>query len=186
MRRFLFALALSPLSCLAQSVVVNPGAGAPPPTTEQVGAYRGMGNAAMDASGPALGGDARVQINPASAGSAADRERAQQIAAAQPAGAPTASAQGYQASSSAASLQALADYQAAHTPRQLGQRVRQPAPLDPVAGELRSQGWLANWSATLVRAGVPETKVNFEARRLDREAFAAWAHRQILFIHTTP
>lgn len=163
MRRILLALAVLPLSCLAQSVTVNPPALTP-----------GLSQPSDTASGP---------VNPSAKASAAVAQDAVQGTPATRA--PTASEQGYDADANAESAQALADFQATHTARQLGQIIRQPAPLDPVAANPRAQGWLANWTATLVRAGVPETKVAFEAHRLDREAFAAWAHRQLLSVNAS-
>lgn len=95
-------------------------------------------------------------------------------------GAPTASEQGLVSEGD----RALASYQAeqqalASTPRQQGITVPVSGPIDPVAGNPADAGWVANWSYALERAGVPAWKVDFEAARLDREAFGQWAWREI-------
>lgn len=95
-------------------------------------------------------------------------------------GAPTASEQGLVSEGD----KALASYQAeqqalASTPRQQGVTVPVSGPIDPVAGNSADAGWVANWSYALEKAGVPAWKVDFEAARLDREAFGQWAWREI-------
>lgn len=100
---------------------------------------------------------------------------------------PTAAQQGYNPGVNAAQMAAAKKaYDEAHTPRQLGEVVHQPAPLNPVASQAHLSGWLSNWSYTLERAGVPKSKVDFEAQRLDQHAFATWAHRQLMFIKRFP
>lgn len=172
MRRILFALAVLPLSCFAQSVTVNPPS-------------MGQDSSSMAESATLLRADP-MPANPSVAPAPSTAAATPASAPAHAASAPTASEQGYDPQAGEVNAQAEADYQALHTPRQLGQLVRQPAPLDPVASNRQAQGWLANWTATLVRAGVPESKVNFEAQRLDRDSFAAWAYRQMLASHTSP
>jgi hypothetical protein len=98
----------------------------------------------------------------------------------------TAADQGYVANNSAQIAQQQADYQALHTPRQLGEQVPEPAPFHPVSRQPVLAGWLANWSYTLAQAGVPATKVAFEANRLDQTAFQAWAYRQMLTVRAYP
>lgn len=98
----------------------------------------------------------------------------------------TAAEQGYVADHHDEDAAALAAYQAAHTPRQLGEVVTQPAPYRPIAHEPSLAGWYANWSYTLARAGVPDAKIAFEAQRLDQTSFSAWANRQLRATEIVP
>ncbi len=76
---------------------------------------------------------------------------------------------------------ALADAVARSTPRQKGQVVTVPTLSNPVSKDKAAQGWLANWELALTRVGVSENKVWFEANRLSRADFEAWASRQLRF-----
>lgn len=169
MRRLLLALTLLPATVFAQNALpTNPGmAGYGNAVPAGVRAYGQSGLAnqppVVQATTPNLQGKLRDE------GKAFTPDTAQ-----------TAAEQGYTASTAKESAQALADYAALHTARQLGEQVRQPAPWNPVAQERSSQGWLANWSYTLDHAGVPDSKVKFEARRLSRTDFEAWANRQMI------
>lgn len=92
---------------------------------------------------------------------------------------PTANEQGYGAQEDRDALvRALEDQMALSTPRQKGEIVPAPAPANPVGKDMASREWLENWRWALTSLGMSQAKVNFEAARLDRAAFAAWASRQ--------
>lgn len=183
MRRILFALAVLPTAVLAQTSVLNPTAGTVnlPANVHTI----------VDPSSPMLGQTSQPLTPPngANANGNGKNQQGQGTLRDESVGdtsAKTAADQGYVKDNSAQLAQQAADYQATHTPRQMGIQVREPAPLNPVARQLGQAGWLANWTYTLNQAGVPEDKVSFEANRLNRTDFEAWAYRQLLTARTFP
>ena len=96
-----------------------------------------------------------------------------------PAAAPTAGAQGFgQEEDTAALARQLEDAAALDSARQRGEVVPAFMLARPVARDPASREWLMNWSLALARLGVAEDKIRFEARRLSRLEFSAWASRQ--------
>lgn len=92
---------------------------------------------------------------------------------------PTAVEQGFGDESQAAALrQAMADSAARSSARQRGLVIPAPTLANPVGRDRSAQGWLANWQLALTGAGVSADKVDFEANRLSRSDFEAWASRQ--------
>jgi len=77
--------------------------------------------------------------------------------------------------------QAMADAAARSTPRQKGQVISVPTLANPVGKDRSAQGWLANWELALSNIGVSQQKFWFEANRLSRSDFEAWASRQLRF-----
>lgn len=82
-------------------------------------------------------------------------------------------------------------------PRQRGERIDTPAPVDTVLLRIQSAtthgatsvggdadaitpAWLENWTTLLADAGVSAAKTHFEAGRLDAQEFAHWATRQLI------
>jgi hypothetical protein len=186
MRRMLLALALLPAVAGAQ-VYTNPTATLPAGITPipNTGLNGPMGTGPLQANNPATAQAQAQQENPGKQqqeARAAANSEGQTYTAGKT---PTAAEQGITPNTAAQDRQALADYNALHTPRQLGQTVPQLAPYHPVATDRSAAGWLANWAYTLERAGVPSDKVNFEAGRLDRDAFGAWANRQLITLPLT-
>ena len=92
---------------------------------------------------------------------------------------PTAAAQGFDRANPRLEAWQAAGVAARNTPRQKGQQVSQPAPLNPVGEDPTLKGWLAGWSRALGSVGVSVNKVAFEAARLDADSFARWASRQV-------
>lgn len=76
---------------------------------------------------------------------------------------------------------AVADAAARSTPRQKGLVVPAPTLRNPVGQDVSARGWLANWELALTRLGMTEQKFWFEANRLSRADFEAWASRQMRF-----
>lgn len=185
MRRIVLALALLPAACLAQSLTYNPSnvsSDGSQNLTPGIRSYPGAGlndaSSLTNANGAFVTdpNGQRLQATPNSQGKLRDEGKGFTPNTSQ-----TAAEQGYvDANNAAASARAAADYQALHTPRQQGIQVPQPAPFRPVATDRAAAGWFANWSYTLIHAGVPEDKIEFEAHRLDRPAFEAWANRQLM------
>lgn len=75
----------------------------------------------------------------------------------------------------------MEDYAARNTPRQRGIVVPAPALRNPVGKDPAAREWLANWDWALQGAGVSDAKIKFEAGRLNRADFEAWASRQMRF-----
>lgn len=97
---------------------------------------------------------------------------------------PTASEQGFGAGDDLKEAKRLlADQAAMSTPRQKGIVVPAPQLSNPVGKDRASREWLSNWAWALGNVGVSQAKVDFEANRLGRSDFEAWASRQLRFRH---
>jgi hypothetical protein len=95
---------------------------------------------------------------------------------------PSALDQGVEDGPSAEELRRqLSDAAARSTPRQKGIVVPAPTLSNPVGKDAAARGWLANWELALTRLGLSEQKFWFEANRLSRADFEAWASRQMRF-----
>lgn len=185
MRRILLALALMPGVVFAQFTVPPNTTSDEQTLTEQQQPAQPQAPApslTVDPNGPVSADQIRAQQSPLDNRQYGPGEKQNPGDATTPdvSGTGTAAEQGFTADTSKADAQALADYQALHTARQLGEQVTQPAPFDPLDTNYSMKGWYANWSYTLVQVGVPASKVKFEAHRLDKEAFGAWANRQMM------
>lgn len=98
------------------------------------------------------------------------------------AGPRTAAEQGLVDHSGAeAARQMLEDARARSTPRQRGIVVPAPTLARPVSSDAPSREWLHNWEFTLQQLGVSREKIRFEAGRLSKTDFEAWASRQFRF-----
>lgn len=75
----------------------------------------------------------------------------------------------------------LEDARARSTARQRGVVVHVPTLANPVASDASSREWLHNWEFTLHALGVSKSKIRFEASRLSKSEFEAWASRQFRF-----
>lgn len=65
--------------------------------------------------------------------------------------------------------------------RQRGLVIPAPTLANPVATQPSAREWLMNWEFALTELGLSADRVRFEASRLTREDFAAWASRQFRF-----
>ncbi len=78
---------------------------------------------------------------------------------------------------------ALEDWISGQSARQQGETIPVPKPLNVVANDKSSRIWLINWKGVLVeQVGLKPEKVDFEASRLNKEDFAAWASRQVRYV----
>lgn len=78
---------------------------------------------------------------------------------------------------------ALEDWISNQSARQQGETIPVPKPLNVVANDKSSRIWLINWKGVLVeQVGLKPEKVDFEASRLNKEDFAAWASRQVRYV----
>ena len=106
----------------------------------------------------------------------------QQEPVAPPAEPGTAAEQGLVDPLAATRLQQLLEDAAARSSaRQRGLVVPAPTLANPVATDPVAREWLMNWEFALVSLGMSRDRVRFEASRLSREDFAAWASRQFRF-----
>lgn len=78
----------------------------------------------------------------------------------------------------AAARRFLEDQAALNTPRQRGEVIVPPSLRNPVGKDAVSREWLMNWDLALCSFGMSHEKVAFEASRLSRPEFEAWASRQ--------
>lgn len=96
----------------------------------------------------------------------------------------TAAEQGFgSAREDAETRRMLEDLAARSTPRQKGIVVPAPKLRNPVGSDAGSREWLGNWAWALGNVGVSQEKIRFEAGRLSRPDFEAWASRQLRFRH---
>lgn len=74
--------------------------------------------------------------------------------------------------------QELSDYLQYNSARQKGIKVEVPSFRYNWSSSRDNKVWFVNWKGMLIeKAGVPAEKVDFEARRLSKEEFNAWASR---------
>lgn len=117
-----------------------------------------------------------------------DAAKTNQQAGAQQAntGPKTAFEQGYGSEQDAlAQQEALEEWASLQSARQKGETVNVPVfkSSNAVGHDKRSGVWLTNWKGILVeQVGVKPEKVDFEASRLTKDEFAAWASRQVRYV----
>ena len=94
--------------------------------------------------------------------------------------------QGYGSEQDAlAQQEALEEWASLQSARQKGETVNVPSfkSSNAVGYDKRSSVWLTNWKGILVeQVGMKPEKVDFEASRLSKEDFAAWASRQVRYV----
>lgn len=94
--------------------------------------------------------------------------------------------QGYGSEQEAlAQQEALEEWSSLQSARQKGETVNVPSfkSSGAVGHDKRSSVWLTNWKGILVeQVGMKPEKVDFEASRLNKEDFAAWASRQVRYV----
>jgi len=94
--------------------------------------------------------------------------------------------QGYGSEQEAlAQQEALEEWSSLQSARQKGETVNVPSfkSSSAVGYDKRSSVWLTNWKGILVeQVGMKPEKVDFEASRLNKEDFAAWASRQVRYV----
>lgn len=94
--------------------------------------------------------------------------------------------QGYGSEQDAlAQQEALEEWASLQSARQKGETVNVPSfkSSNAVGNDKRSSVWLTNWKGVLVeQVGMKPEKVDFEASRLTKEEFAAWASRQVRYV----
>lgn len=86
---------------------------------------------------------------------------------------------------SLAQQEALEEWVSLQSARQKGETVNVPVfkSSNAVGSDKRSSVWLTNWKGILVeQVGMKPEKVDFEASRLTKEEFAAWASRQVRYV----
>lgn len=86
---------------------------------------------------------------------------------------------------SLAQQEALEEWISLQSARQKGETVNVPVfkSSNAVGNDKRSSVWLTNWKGILVeQVGMKPEKVDFEASRLTKEEFAAWASRQVRYV----
>ena len=178
MRLLALTLALAALPAFAQTQIA-PGVqlsrpGENMPGMVQPGAMPGMVPPGMVDPASALGGPlpgltpAESTIGPAPATSSS--------------GPKTASEQGLvDRSGEEEARRMLEDARARSSARQRGIVVHVPTLATPVSADPASREWLHNWEFSLQALGVSKEKVRFEASRLSRSDFEAWASRQFRF-----
>lgn len=86
---------------------------------------------------------------------------------------------------SLAQQEALEEWASLQSARQKGETVNVPVfkSSNAVGSDKRSSVWLTNWKGILVeQVGMKPEKVDFEASRLTKEEFAAWASRQVRYV----
>ncbi len=86
---------------------------------------------------------------------------------------------------SLAQQEALEEWVSLQSARQKGVKVNLPVfkSSNAVGSDKRSSVWLTNWKGILVeQVGMKPEKVDFEASRLTKEEFAAWASRQVRYV----
>lgn len=82
-----------------------------------------------------------------------------------------------------AQQEALEEWASMQSARQKGETIPVPKPLNVVAQDKKSRVWLTNWKGVLVeQVGVKPEKVDFEASRLTKAEFSAWASRQVRYV----
>lgn len=94
--------------------------------------------------------------------------------------------QGYGSEQDAlAQQEALEEWASLQSARQKGETVNVPSfkSSNAVGNDKRSSVWLTNWKGVLVeQVGMKPEKVDFEASRLTKDEFAAWASRQVRYV----
>lgn len=94
--------------------------------------------------------------------------------------------QGYGSEQDAlAQQEALEEWASLQSARQKGETVNVPSfkSSQAVGYDKRSSVWLTNWKGILVeQVGMKPEKVDFEASRLNKDEFSAWASRQVRYV----
>lgn len=99
-------------------------------------------------------------------------------------GPKTAYEQGFGSEQDAlAQQEALEEWANMQSARQQGETIPVPKPLNVVANDKTAKVFLINWKGVLVeQVGMKPEKVDFEAARLTKDEFSAWASRQVRYI----
>lgn len=134
-----------------------------------------------------VGGNAQAQYQQyqqAQQGQGQTQGQSQQQQGQQNTGPKNAYEQGFgQEQMNADRQEALEDWMSSQSARQQGETIPVPRPLNVVANDKSSRVWLINWKGVLVeQVGLKPEKVDFEASRLNKEDFAAWASRQVRYV----
>lgn len=174
-RLSLALFALLPLSALAQTQVV-PGVTVYPGGTGNVFGTGGAINA------PGLNAGLTQPVQPPQPDRPPSNEMSSPSVTEGSSEVPSALDQGLNDGPSPEEVRrAMAEAAARSTPRQKGIVVPAPTLGNPVGKDVAARGWLANWELALTRLGMSPNKFWFEANRLSRSDFEAWASRQMRF-----